>query len=201
MRIGILADIHADTDGLRRAIDLLSRHRADRFVVLGDVFEVGKEVGEAVALLRGVGAVGVWGNHDLGLCVEPDERVRARYAGAVLDFMQALVPRLELGGCLFTHGLPCWEATDPTAYYLGDPPETPAGRAASFGACPQHVCFVGHFHRWLAATPEGCLPWDGRLPLLLDPGRRHLVVVHAVCAGRCALFDTQTKELTPLGEG
>jgi predicted phosphodiesterase len=200
MRIGILADIHEDADGLRKAIDVLSRHGADRFVALGDVFDLGKRVGETVRLLGEVGAVGVWGNHDLGLCVEPGERLRAKYAGLALDFMQGLRPRLEFGGCLFTHGLPCWEATDPTVYDLGDRPETPAGRAASFGACPQHVCFVGHFHRWLA-TPHGPLPWDGRRPLLLDPGRRHLVAVHAVCAGRCALFDTATRELVPFGEG
>jgi hypothetical protein len=201
MRIGILADIHEDVEGLGKAIDVLSRHRADRFVTLGDVFDLGKRVGEAVSLLRGVGAVGVWGNHDLGLCVEPDERLRVKYAGPVLEFMQALVPRLELGGCLFTHGLPCWEPTDPVIYYLGDRPETPAGRADSFAASPHPASFVGHFHRWLAATPDGPLPWGGRRPLLLQRGRRHLVVVHAVCAGRCALFDTQTRELTPFGEG
>ena len=29
----------------------------------------------------------------------------------------------------------------------------------------------------------------------------YLVVVHAVWDGKCALFDTRTSELTPLGEG
>jgi hypothetical protein len=23
------------------------------------------------------------------------------------------------------------------------------------------VTFVGHFHRWLSATPEGIIPWNG----------------------------------------
>ena len=75
----------------------------------------------------------------------------------------------------------------------------PVRRSATLSTI--HVCFVGHFHRWLAATPERRLPWGGRRPLVLDPAQRHLVVVHAVCAGRCALFDTATKELTPFGEG
>jgi hypothetical protein len=104
-------------------------------------------------------------------------------------------------GCLFSHGLPCWDATDPAVYYLGEGPETPEGLASSFAASAQPVSFVGHFHRWLAATPEGRLSWDGRGPVLLQPGRRYLVVVAAVCDGRCALFDTASNELTSLGEG
>lgn len=200
MRLGILADINEQVDELRNAIEVLSRHGADRFIVLGDVLEMGKRIDDTVRLLREVEAIGVWGNHDLGLCHEPEERLRVKYAGPVVDFMQALRPRLELGECLFTHGLPCWEATDPAIYYLGDRPETPEGQAASFKASAQHVLLVGHFHCWLAATPQGRLPWDGRSPLRLSPAERHLIVVNAVCDGSCALFDTETKELTPFGD-
>jgi hypothetical protein len=118
----------------------------------------------------------------------------------VLDYMQSLRPRLELGGCLFTHGLPGWDATDPVVYYLGERPETPRGLANSFAAASQPVSFVGHFHRWLAATPEGRLPWDGRSRLLLQPDQRYLVVVAAVADGCCAVYDTGANELTPFGE-
>jgi hypothetical protein len=50
------------------------------------------------------------------------------------------------------------------------------------------------------AGPEGLLPWDGRSPLPLQPGRRYLVVVAAVADGRCAVYDTRGKALLPLGE-
>ena len=110
--------------------------------------------------------------------------------------MRTLSPCLELEGCLFTHGLPHWDPTDPAVYYLGARPETAEGLAGSFRASAHHVTFVGHFHRWLAATPEGCLAWGGE-PILLDPGRRYLVVVAAVCDGWCAIYDTEADVLTP----
>src|SRR5262249_58585235 len=103
MKLGLLADIHEHTRQLQKAIAVLQRHGAERFVVLGDVFETGKRIEETVSLLQQVEAVGVWGNHDIGLCFDPDEAVCQRYSAAVLGFMASLQPRLEIDGCLFTH--------------------------------------------------------------------------------------------------
>src|SRR5438270_134727 len=44
MKLGLLADIHEQTKPLRKAIAVLQQHGADRFVVLGDVFEMGKRM-------------------------------------------------------------------------------------------------------------------------------------------------------------
>ena len=57
--------------------------------------------------------------------------------------------------------------------------------------------FVGHYHRWLLVTPEGLRPWSGDEPTVLEVGSRYLVAIHAVCEGKCALFDTSTNKLTP----
>jgi predicted phosphodiesterase len=161
MRLGILADIHEDIERLSLALALCRREGVGRVVFLGDLFDTGRRVAEAAALLAASGAVGVWGNHEVGLCLEPDDRMRARYGGPVLDFMATLRRRLEIEGCLFTHGLPHWDAADPAVYYLGARPETPEGLAGTFAASEHRVVFTGHFHRWLAATPGGLLPWDG----------------------------------------
>ncbi len=72
MKLGLLADIHEQTGQLRRAIAVLQQHGGESFVVLGDVFETGPRMEETVGLLRQAGAVGVWGNHDVGLCWGPD---------------------------------------------------------------------------------------------------------------------------------
>jgi hypothetical protein len=60
MKLGLLADIHEHTRQLQVAIDVLQQHGADCFVVLGDVFEMGKPIEQTVRLLHGVEAVGVW---------------------------------------------------------------------------------------------------------------------------------------------
>jgi hypothetical protein len=197
MRLGILADIHEDVPKLTLALQHFRREGVQQVVLLGDVFDTGNRLRETVAMLAEARVVGVWGNHDLGLCHEVETPIRERYAGPVLDFMGTLRPRLELAGCLFSHGLPCWDATDPVVYYVGERPETPAGLAGSFEASDHAACFVGHFHRWLAATPDGRLPWDGRTPLLMRPGQRYLAAVAAVCDGWCAVLDTDSRELVP----
>jgi hypothetical protein len=198
MKLGLLADIHEQAEPLRRAIAVLRRHGADRFVVLGDVFETGKRMEETVGLLQQVNAVGVWGNHDVGLCFDPGEEVCRRYSAAVLDFMGSLQPRLEIDGCLFSHVEP-W--LDPhkveDLWYFEGPPDSPQKLARSFAAVPHRALFIGHLHRWLLGTPDGLSPWRGEGPVRLDPPTRHLAVVHAVWDGNCALFDTRTNELVP----
>jgi predicted phosphodiesterase len=200
MRLGILADIHEQVEELRNAIAVLQGERADRFVVLGDVFETGKRIDETVSVLRDVDAVGVWGNHDFGLCVEPSEQICQRFSTQVLDFMGRLKPRLEIDGCLFTHVEP-W--LDPhkieDLWYFDGPPDSAEKLARSFSAVPNRVLFMGHMHRWLLGTPAGVLPWRGEEPVRLDSKDRYLVVVHAVWNGSFALFDTSNNELVPFG--
>ncbi len=48
MRLGILADIHEQVRRLRKAIAVLQEHGADRFVVLGDVFDTGQRIEQTV---------------------------------------------------------------------------------------------------------------------------------------------------------
>ena len=65
MRIGLLADIHEDVEGLSSAIWTCRRAGVDRLLTLGDIFETGERFAEAVDLLREADVGGVWGNHEL----------------------------------------------------------------------------------------------------------------------------------------
>jgi predicted phosphodiesterase len=199
MRIGILADIHENLGHLRWAIDVLREQGADRLVVLGDVFELGHRLRETVDLLAEAGAIGVWGNHDFGLCGDnPRSEDRRRYGERVLAFMGSLKPRLEIDGSLFVHVEP-WLNPEKTEdlWYFDGPPETTEQAARSFEAVPNRLIFVGHYHRWLLATLEGVQPWVGDRPIVLNAADRYLAAIHAVCAGKCALLDTDTHELFP----
>jgi hypothetical protein len=74
-----------------------------------------------------------------------------------------------------------------------------AGRArGSFAVVAQRLVFVGHYHRWLAVTEAGPLPWHGEGPLRLLGSARYFVVLGPVFLGHYAVLDTEQGELCPL---
>ncbi|CAN5666504.1 hypothetical protein BH23PLA1_BH23PLA1_28990 [soil metagenome] len=204
MKLGLLADIHEHVEHLEAALSWFDREGVEQVVVLGDVFEMGNRLDETTRLLIEAGAVGVWGNHDFGLCKDPEPDLRARYSAEALDFLATLQPRLEIEGCLFTHVEPWLDPENVLDlwFYEGSP-ETPERLAQSFEAVEHPYLFVGHFHRWMAGGPEGLRPWRGEIPwrgqepITLPSEGRSLVVVGPVCAGKCGTFDTATGRLVP----
>lgn len=199
MRIGILADIHEAVDLLEVAIGRLSAEGVDRFLVLGDVFETGPSLDETIGLLESAGAVGVFGNHDFGLSVDPSQYVLDRYSASSVAYMGTLLPRMELEGCFFAHREPWLDCSDVAQIWHVDEEELPAEAIAkSFAAVPNRSIFIGHFHRWLAFTGEGPLSWDGSTPLTLPDDSPTLVVVAAICDGHAAILETETRVLTPI---
>jgi predicted phosphodiesterase len=204
MLIGLVADIHDHVEPLARAVGLFRRRGVDLVVTLGDSCDAftrhGRAV-EVVELLRGAGAVGVWGNHDFGPCHQVKERTRRRYPAAALAYLATLRPRLVLGECHFSHVEQSVDPHDAAALWAcaGEGTLDFAGRARrSFAAVGQRLVFVGHYHRWLAATAGGSVDWRGEGPLDLAGTGRHFVVVGAAFHGQCGLLDTGRCELTPL---
>lgn len=200
MKLGLLTDIHENIGHMRSALDRFRKERVDQVVMIGDVFELGERLEETCRLLAEAKAVGVWGNHDFGLCVDPEPETRARYGAAVLEFMTSLRPRLDVEGCHFSHVEP-WlnpEELMDLWYYEG-PPDEHGKLARIFDAVPHRLMFAGHYHKWLLATPQRINEWNGEGPVRLNVGR-YFVVVGALCAGRYATFDTATSELVPFEE-
>jgi hypothetical protein len=202
MRIGIVADVHETIEPLRRALAEFRSRGAELVVSLGDACDTFSPVGragEVVALLREARAVGVWGNHDIGLCVDVPEKIRRRAGPAVLEYMAGMRPQLVVEGCRFSHVEPWLDARKvEDLWYFDGPPDTPEKAARSFAAVPERHLFVGHFHRWLVMTPSGRVDWNGEGPVRLADGTRYLVVVAPVLSGWCALFDTAESRLTPV---
>lgn len=198
MKIGILADIHEAVAALEAALHWLVSQKVDRIVVLGDICDHGQRVSETTAILRRVGAVGVWGNHDLGLCLEPSPAMRQRYGGEVLDYFATLRGHYVEEDCLFSHVQTWMDPADlEQPWYVVGKPDNSELLARNFAATEARVQFQGHYHCWMAATPAGLLPWSGIEPLLLEPKERYLFLVNAVCSGWCATYDTHAGLLTP----
>lgn len=199
VKLGIVSDIHEAVELLEVALAGFDRAGVDRVVVLGDLFETGPRLDATVALLERAGAVGVYGNHDHGLCVEPSGFVRDLYSPRVLDYMATLRPRLELAGCLFAHREPWLDGRKiAEIWHVDENPLSPALLARSFAATPLRIILIGHFHRWMAMGRSGPLPWCGREPFRFAAGTPTMMIVHAVCDGYAATLDTDDGLLEPL---
>lgn len=201
MRIGILTDIHEEVEHLARALDHLGRAEVDTIVSLGDACDLYGGVSrapEVARLLQGAGVIGVWGNHDCGLCRDVAPRVQEQADPALLAYMATMQPRLVIEDCHFTHVEPWLDPDKPEdLWYFEGPPDTLEKAQRSFAAVQEKICFLGHFHRWLAMSDAGPVPWQGTTPLVLAPDRRYLVVIAPLMDGAYALLDTQARTLYP----
>ena len=197
MKLGLITDIHEHVEYLKTALDSFRDERVDRIVMIGDVVEMTLRLEETCRLLAEAGAVGVWGNHDFGLCVDPGDDLLLRHSPLVIRYMTSLRPRLEIDGCLFTHIEPWLDPEDLADlwHFYGVPTEQ-SELDRIFNAAPNRLMFAGHYHRWLLATPDGIVDWKGESPIRLNDGR-YFVVVGALCEGRFATFDTATSQLCP----
>ncbi len=197
MRIGILADIHGHIENLSKALDRLRAEGVDSVVVLGDVIFDHRNATETVGLLSECGAVGVWGNHELGLCVDPDDDVREWYSESIMAFFATLQPCLELCDTLFSHTFPNQDARDPMSYYVGQPQDERIV-ADCFAQFPHSKMMIGHFHHWFAATPSGEISFHGDKPIGLDRDQRYFFVIDAVFNGFAAILDDERSALIPV---
>jgi hypothetical protein len=201
MKLGLITDIHEHVDNLKRALAEFDARGVDQIVCLGDLIIVGDRIRETVDLLAERRIPGVWGNHDFGLCSHPsalDSTRRPKFTGSVLDYYATYRPFLEIDDCYFSHVEPWRDLNDIMGlWHFGEPLDA----LKSFHAVSHRVLFTGHRHRWMLATPEEVLSWDGSAPVVLAAPDRYFVVVSAVCEGWAATYDTVSGELVPIWMG
>ncbi|MBS0267262.1 MAG: metallophosphoesterase family protein [Planctomycetes bacterium] len=198
MRLGLITDIHEHVENLQAALDALRAENVDQIVMIGDVVAMTDRLEETCRLLADAQVIGVWGNHDYGLCRHVTDELRGRYSSTVIDYMATLQPRLEIDGCLFMHVEP-WLDPESLAdlWYFEGPLSVHGNVARIFAAVPHRRIFAGHYHRWLLARPEGLDDWNGQSPIQLNADRS-FVVVGALCEGHFATLDTTTGWLSPV---
>jgi len=199
---GILSDIHDAIAPLNNALAKFREAGVEQVVTLGDAFETfrrGEAGGDVARILRDAGAVGVWGNHDIGLSHEVSDEIRNEAEPDLLEFASRLEPHLVLENCRFSHIEPWRDPTSiPDLWHIGEMSDLLSRAPRCFSAVPEAFLFMGHYHRWLIAGSDGTVIPEVERPLLLTSAARYLVVTGAVKHGWCATFDSITAELTPI---
>ncbi|NTU81353.1 MAG: metallophosphoesterase family protein [Chloroflexales bacterium] len=119
--VGLVADIHGDLAGLRRALAIFAREQVARLICAGDIVDRGADADAIVPILARLGATGVKGNHEHTV-LYAQERWRASpraaqlaqvgrvVSDATIGYIAALpaTARLTLAGVriLVAHGAP-----------------------------------------------------------------------------------------------
>lgn len=179
MRLGVIADVHANLPALEAALEAVDD--ADVLVCAGDLVGYGPQPNECVALLREHDARAVLGNHDLMALGDDDHGVTdtlvlttMAYTRRILDaatreHLAALPGQLDVtDDVVVAHGAP----GDPW-HYVREPGDAAAQLARI--RPDARVLLVGHTHRPLAvddaarrAQPATVQLGDARW--LLNPG-------------------------------
>jgi putative phosphoesterase len=150
MRLGLIADVHADPRALEGALRGLDAHGVDQVVCAGDLVGYGDEPDAAVALLRDRAIPCVRGNHDRWALerrrvLGPRGWKPAVLRDATWDFLGALPAsdrRVWAGRVLaIHHGSPASDTECVTPYR-----PLPASVERSWEAGEARVLILGHTH-------------------------------------------------------
>lgn len=202
MLIGILSDIHDAVDSLKTTLYKFRRLGVHQVVSLGDAFETFKprQPGAEVArLLREVGTIGVWGNHDFRLSHWISEGIRSKADPDLLEFSETLKPQLVVDNCRFSHVEPWLDPRNfEDLWHFSDEPGLPDNAKRSLEAVPEQFVFVGHYHHWAITNMDETIEWDATGRISLSRDQRYVVLMAAVRNGWSAVFESTKAQLTPL---
>jgi hypothetical protein len=201
MRLGLVTDIHNHAAELARALRVFEREGVEQVLNLGDACDPfsASQGSEVARLLCEARAIGVWGNHDVGLCHEVEASACEKYSAETLAYMGTMQPRLRLAGCHFSHREASVDPRDISQLwdFSEDGRNLLLKSRLGLEAVDDRLQFLGHYHCWWAATPGGPLAWDGAGPLEFAPEERYFVVIAPVFNGWCAVLNTDDGVLRP----
>ena len=160
MKLAIVSDIHANLEALRATLASISAEGVDEVLCLGDIVGYHADPGECIALLRGVGAVCVAGNHDRAVTGQITTEgfsataalgvawTRERLGADDVAFLGSLPRQACVRGCVIAvHG-----ALLPGGGCEMTRLDTSERRRLCFEALAEHpsrarICAFGHTHR------------------------------------------------------
>jgi predicted phosphodiesterase len=159
MRYAIIADIHANLDGLQAVARSIAAERIDRVVCLGDIVGYHAEPSACLSLTRELDPTWVGGNHDRAVTGQIDlsgfsrmaakaiEWTRDRLSAAEVGILGGMPLREEIDGAILAvHG--AWHPEVGCEWMSLDTDEKRRRTFDAVGAHPSgaRICAVGHTH-------------------------------------------------------
>ena len=162
MRLGVIADVHANLAALQTSLKILEETGVDRIVCLGDLVGYGPQPNEVVSEIAERAIPTVAGNHDLvaagidspergGAVARPTlEWTKEALADDVRKYLARLPRKLEPGeGILAAHG-----SIDDPWTYVRTVPDALEQVELMHETTPHDLLLLGHTHRQLAIDLE-----------------------------------------------
>jgi predicted phosphodiesterase len=185
MRLGVIADVHANAHALDAALRFLATQEVDGYLCAGDLVGYGPAPNECVRRVCALPGRCVAGNHDLIAIGDLgddgcDQRAREslRWTRSVLaDDARALLRALPRGACVHAVALYHGSPADPREYVRTDAQALACLGDLASVAPGAEILILGHTHEPFAvgrrtllrgATGSVRLPRDE--PVLLNPG-------------------------------
>lgn len=214
MRIGLLADLHANREAVEACFEVLEDAGCTRYVFLGDLVGYGADPAWVVDFVRervSGGALAVIGNHDAAAAAGTGGAMHEQ-ADAAIAWTRTQLDHDQLG---FLAALPL-SVTDEERLYVHAnawaPAEwayvrNPLAAARSLAATDARLTFCGHVHEpalyharahgagHFAPKPGVPIPLSGARQWLAIPGSCGQPRDHNPAAA-CAWFDGTTAQLT-----
>jgi len=183
MRLGLIADVHANFHALDRVLDALATERLDGYVCAGDLVGYGPYPNECVERIASLGATCVAGNHDLiaisrmgceGVGSTARESLAwtsRRLTAETARFLGALPLRARIGPLVVAHG----SLESPQTYVWPELAQAELDRLATLEP-PASALVLGHTHRAAArGSRRGALLVDGNGVVSLAEAETHLI--------------------------
>jgi putative phosphoesterase len=184
VKLGIVADLHCNHEGLLRALEIIGD--ADELVCLGDSICDFRFSNEVVAILRDRGAQAILGNHEegflgpLGACARAATWIDRSLLGWLADRPQSLWLKIGDKKLLAVHSTP-WEPRGAYVY----PHST---QLARFAEAEADFVLYGHTHHQLVRRLGQVLVINpGSAGEARDPGNDRRL--------SCAVLDTASGEV------
>src|SRR6266508_4191791 len=166
MKLALVADIHANLEGLRACLDHAQSQGAERYAFLGDLVGYGADPGPVVDLVRGYvdrGALAVMGNHDAAALAGKSEFMHQAAVQAIPESPSEWIYVTDPARAAqaLAHAAPaswvfCSHVHGPVLYTLGAGARPVPFRPVSGVAIP-----VPAHRRWVAVVGSAGQPRDG----------------------------------------